>query len=119
MARETGFPTADAQDDFLRARRRQALARVSAILRGQPDVNVLLPFDEVVAALGRVGERDLGVQLIALDSIVGTVDRRKDFDRQFRPTSGRVRHRFEQMADAQRRGASMPPIDVYRIGELH
>ncbi len=119
MPRETGFPTADAQDDFLRARRRQALARVSAILRGHPDVNVLLPFDEVVAALGRVGQRDLGVQVIPIDSIVGTVDRHKDFDREFRPTSSRVRRRFEQMADAQRRGVAMPPIAVYRIGDLH
>jgi hypothetical protein len=30
-----------------------------------------------------------------------------------------VRARFEQIANAQRRGASMPPIDVYRVGELH
>jgi hypothetical protein len=33
--------------------------------------------------------------------------------------SARVRPRFEQIANAQRRGASMPPIDVYRVGQLH
>ena len=120
MARDTGFPTSDAQDDFLRARRRRALARLSATLRREPsDVDVMLPFDEVVAALGRQSERDLGYTPIALDSIVGTVDRGKDFDRQFRPTSARVRLRFERIANAQRRGESMPPIDVYRIGDVH
>ena len=119
-ARDTGFPRNDAQDDFLRARRRRALARLSATLRLQSgDVDVILTFDEVVDALGRIAERELGMKTIALDSIVGTVDRGRDFDRAFRPTSGRVRTRFERIADAQRRGAAMPPIDVYRVGELH
>jgi len=120
MARETGFPTQDAQDDFLRARRRRVFAQLSALLRLEPgDVDVMLSFDEVVDALGRVGERDLGVQSIPIESIVGTVDRRKEFDRAFRPTSSRARARFERIAEAARRGVALPPIDVYRIGELH
>jgi hypothetical protein len=120
MARDTGLPSADAQFDFGRARRRRALSRLAARLRGEPgDVNVILPFDEVVAALGRRGERRLGLQTIPLDSIVGTVDRKREFDRRFRPTSGRVRPRWERINVAQRRGDSMPPIDVYRIGDLH
>ena len=120
MARDTGLPSADAQFDFNRARRRRALSRLSARLRGERgDVNHILPFEEVVAALGRRGERRLGQQLIPLDSIVGTVDRGREFDRRFRPTSQRVRPRWERIAAAQRRGEGMPPIDVYRIGELH
>ncbi len=119
-ARDTGFPSNDAQDDFLRARRRRVLARLSAVLRLESgDVDVMLSFDEVVEALGRVGERDLGVHTLAIESIVGTVDRGKEFDRAFRPTSGRVRTRFERIAESQRRGQSMPPIDVYRVGDLH
>jgi hypothetical protein len=59
------------------------------------------------------------VRSIELESIVGTVDRGKEFDREFRPTSSRARTRFERIAEAQRRGVSMPPIDVYRVGELH
>jgi hypothetical protein len=120
MARDTGFPQTDAQFDFGRARRRRALARLAARLRREPDdVDLILPFEEVVEALGRKGERNLGLQVIELDSIVGTVDRGREFDRSFRPTSGRVRRRWERVAEAQRRGKSMPPIDVYRIGELH
>jgi hypothetical protein len=50
---------------------------------------------------------------------VGTVDRnRGDFDRAFRPSLG-VRSRWEAIAEARRRGAAMPPIDVYRIGDMH
>jgi len=120
MSPDTGFPLADAQNDFLRARRRQALARLAERLRRTPDdVGVILPFEEVVAALGRTGERSLGLQAIPLESIVGTVDRTGDFDRQFRPTSSRVRSRWESIAQAERRGTAMPPISVHRVGELH
>jgi hypothetical protein len=116
----TGLNTADAQDDFLRVRRRRALSRIAHRLRGEPgDVNVILPFEEVVAALGRTSERQLGLQVVPLDAIVGTVDRTRDFDRQFRPTSGRVRARWERIAAAMRGGEPLPPIDVYRIGDLH
>jgi hypothetical protein len=118
---DTGMPRADAASDFGRMRRRRALSLLAARLRGEPDdVNVILPFDEVVAALGRRGERDLGLQVIPLETIVGSVDRTRDFDRGFRPTSGKARERWERIATAVRRGQSMPPIDVYRIGsDLH
>ena len=80
----------------------------------------MVPFEEAVAALGRVGERDLGVQEIPLDSIVGSVDRRRgEFDRAFRPAVGDVRGRWERISLARRRGESLPPIDVYRVGDMH
>ncbi len=120
MNRDTGFPIADAENDFLRARRRQVLSRLAAWLRRAPDdVNIMLPFDEVVAALGRLGERRLGLQVITLDSIVGSVDRSREFDRRFRPTSGQVRERWQRLALAHRRGEPIPPIDVYRVGDMH
>jgi hypothetical protein len=116
----TGFPTADAENDFLRSRRRQVLSRLAAWLRREPDdVNEILPFDEVVAALGRTGERRLGLQVVTLDAIVGSVDRTRDFDRLFRPRSQRTRERWERLARAQRRGEAIPPIDAYKVGELY
>jgi hypothetical protein len=120
MPGDTGFPTADAENDFLRVRRRQVLSRLAAWLRREPDdVNIMLPFDEVVGALGRTGEQRLGLRVIRLDSIVGSVDRTRDFDRRFRPTSGRMRERWQRLALAQRRGEAIPPIEVYRVGDLH
>ena len=118
---DTGFPNQDAQTDFSRARRGQQMARVAARLRREPDdVGAILPFDEVVDALGRRSEKRLGLQTIDLDSIVGTVDRsRREFDRSFRPTSRKVKRRWQGIAEAMRRGDSMPPIDVYRVGDLH
>ena len=118
--RSTGMPRLDAQNDFLRARRRAAASRVAARLRGEPgDVRMVLPYEEVIEALGFVSERSAGVEVVALDAIVGTVDRERDFDRSFRPTSARVRSRWENIAAAMRRGESLPPVDLVRIGEIY
>ena len=118
--RSTGVPRLDAQNDFQRARRHATAARLAARLRGEPDdVRMVLPYEEVVAALGFVSEHRVGLEIVALDTIVGSVDRGREFDRSFRPTSGRVRSRWEHIAAAVRRGESMPPIELRRIGEIH
>ena len=117
---DTGFPRADAENDFLRARRRQFLTALAHRLRGQRDSDRIMPLDQVAGRCsGWRGERQLGLQTIRLDTIVGTVDSQRDFDRRFRPTSNRVRYRWERLALAQRRGEAIPPIDVYRVGDLH
>jgi hypothetical protein len=119
-SRSTGMPKLDAQHDFARARRRAAMARLAARLRGEPDdVRIVLPYSEVIDALGFVSERYAGGEVVSLDKIVGTVDRGRDFDRSFRPTSARVRSRWEHIAAAMRRGEAMPPVDLLRIGEIY
>jgi hypothetical protein len=96
------------------------LARVSSVLRREPtDIAHVLPFEEVVDALGLRDQRSLGLQLVPLDAIVGSVGRTREFDRAFRPTSERVRPRWERIAAAHRRGEAMPPIDVYKVGSLY
>ena len=116
----SGFPESDAQSDFSRARRARLLADIGRRLRREPDdVALMLPFEEVVEALGRTGQRDLGLQVVPLDAIVGTVDRGVDFDRAMRPTSARLRSRWERIASAQRRGEALPPVSLYKIGDLY
>ncbi|GAC1329790.1 MAG: ParB N-terminal domain-containing protein [Mycobacteriales bacterium] len=116
---DTGFPDADSRDDFSRARRRYLSAAVAARLRGRGDLNVMLPFDEVVTALGYRGEQARGLRSVPLDAIVGSVDRLNGFDRRFRPASALARDRFERISAAQRRGQDMPPIQLYEVGEAY
>jgi hypothetical protein len=116
----SGFPESDAQSDFSRARRSRLLADIGRRMRREPDdVALMLPFEEVVEALGRVGQHDLGLQIVPLDAIVGTVDRGVDFDRGLRPTSARLRSRWERIAAAQRRGEALPPVSLFKIGDLY
>jgi hypothetical protein len=119
-SRSTGLSGVDAQHDFMRARRRATISRLVARLRGEPDdVAVVLPYEEVIEALGFVSEQSLGLKVVPLDQIVGSVGRERDFDRRFRPTSGRSRGRWEQIAAAARRGESFPPVDLVKVGQLY
>jgi hypothetical protein len=116
----TGQPREDAKIAFDKERRRRALSRLASRMRFEADdVSHMLPFEEVVAALGATSRHSAGEKVIPLDSIVGTVDRRRgDFDRSFRP-SPNTRGRWERIAEARKRGEAMPPIDVFRIGDLY
>jgi hypothetical protein len=116
----SGFPGPDAQNDFSRARRHRLLTEIARRLRREPDdVGLILPFEEVVDALGRTGQSDLGLKVVPLDAIVGTVDRNAEFDRGFLPTSPRLRSRWERINAAQRRGETMPPVSLYKVGDLY
>jgi uncharacterized ParB-like nuclease family protein len=120
LLRDTGSPRADAEADFLRARQLQVIAALTARMLGKESGDrKALSFQEVVDALGRVDEVALGVQVIPVEQIVGSVDRVRDFDPKFRPRTGLSRQRFERIDEAVRRGQPLPPIDVYRIGEIY
>jgi hypothetical protein len=116
----TGLPREDAKIAFDRERRRRALSRLASRMRFEADdVSHMLPFEEVVRALGATSRSSRGEQVIPLNSIVGTVDRRRgDFDRSFRP-SPNTRGRWERIAEARKRGEEMPPIDVFQLGDLY
>lgn len=120
MVSSSGSPRVDAESDFLRARRHQVLAALAAKLTNDSeDVTQSMSFEEVVNALGRRAENYLGTKLIPLDAIVGSVDKVRDFDRRFRPTSARSRQRWERLARASRTGEEIPPIDVYQVGDYY
>ncbi|MFI5428543.1 metallophosphoesterase [Aeromicrobium sp. UC242_57] len=115
----SGSPRVDAESDFMRARRHQVLSSLAARLRNDSDDAQAMSFDEVVDALGRRAENYLGTKLIPLDAIVGSVDKVRDFDRRFRPTSARSRQRWERLSRASRTGEEIPPIDVYQVGDYY
>lgn len=112
----SGSPRTDASYDFNRARRRQALSRLRHLmLRRSGEV---IRYEDVVASAGYVDEVDVGLRVIRLEDVVGTIDRARDFDRSFRPTSGRSRARWERIAAAYRTGEDLPPIRVRRVGDM-
>ncbi len=115
-----GYDAEGARKDFDRGLRRHALAELGNRVRREPgDALEMLPFEDVVAALGRRSQTDLGIQTIRLDSIVGTVGRHNEFDRAFRPASKKLRDRWLRVAKTRRSGTDLPPIEVYRVNGLH
>lgn len=117
MVSDTGFPRADAEADFLKVRRQQRMSGLARRMRG--DEERVLALDEVLRAVGNRGEQALGVQSIPVERIVGSVDKVREFDPSFRPTSGRNRARWERLSEAVRRGQPIPPIDVYQVGDMY
>lgn len=115
----TGSPRADAEADFLRARRQQVLGSIAGRFRGDADQAALLSFEETVRALGFRGETREGLLVIPLERVVGSVDKVTTFDRSFRPTTGRARDRWERLDQAFRRGEEVPPIEVYKLGDMY
>ena len=61
-----------------------------------------------------------GIQPVAVASIVGTVEVAKAdvFDASFRPQGSDAEH-WKRLWLAVAHGASLPPISVYRVGDLH
>ena len=127
----TGLVQQDARDDFDRARRQAACAKLAGWLLGRPASCHRLPvLGEVATVPGagaagpgvrlleweRVGRGPVSETMVPIDQIVGTVEPTKCFDRRFRPTSDVVRSRFQRIAAEIRSGRGMEPVELYRCG---
>jgi hypothetical protein len=114
-----GWSLVEAEHAYRGLARRRRRAEIAARLRHRdPRTLRYLPTDTGWAAVAH--RRRLGVQPIAIESIVGSVDGPKAlaFDACFRPPRW-SRGRWIQMCLAVRRGTAMPPIAVYRAGGEH
>jgi hypothetical protein len=114
----TGRP-GEADERFrrlVRARRRHARLQR---LRGRP-VEALDVVDAGAGALAHAERRALGVQVIPVASVTGTVEhvKARAFDRRFRPDRASA-ERWTRLWLAHAHGAALPPISVYRLGGAH
>jgi hypothetical protein len=115
----TGRVAADAGRAFTRERRRRWLDTTRGRLPrrggGEPALRLLRDDDAAGAE-----QRALGVRAVELGTIVGSTepDKVRAFDARFRPpawTAGR----WQGIWLARRRGAALPPIEVFRLGGDH
>jgi hypothetical protein len=117
---ETGNLLIDAQTAFARQRRRRRFDRVGTWLRRSPQASRLTALEEALGAAPPSNRRRAGLHALSLESIVGTAEPAKArvFDSRFRvPESSR--HRWESLWMASRKGAALPPISVFRLGQRH
>jgi hypothetical protein len=108
----TTLPEAD--ERFCRAVRRRRRSALWARMRGRRPNELALLDDHALA-----DRRPLGVLLVRIDTVVGTVEpgKARDFDGAFRPrTANREHWKRVWVAHA---GQNLPPIAVYRVGGRH
>jgi hypothetical protein len=106
-----------AHADFESARRKAFWRRLRSWLTRKP--NELLSFDEVQRHLPVRSQHTLGPRVIAIDQIVGSVGRYRDFDRAFLPRHAHSRGRWTNVDRAHLEDVLLPPIEVYQVGEIY
>lgn len=107
-----------AHRDFSQARMRAFWEGVWSLVNRKP--NELLDFEEVKQRLRlEGGERDLGVQNIPLDKIVGSVGRYNDFTRKFLPRKSVNEDRWRRINALARGAYGLPPIEAYKVGDVY
>jgi len=103
--------------DFQSARQRAGLEEVLARITGKS--TELLSYDEVAEKLKLRARTERGVQHIPLDAIVGSLGRYTDFTRTFLPRRNDDKQRWAGVKAATEDDLGLPPIEVYKVGEVY
>ena len=103
--------------DFRKARNRAFLEEIIARFTGE-SID-LLSYEEVRQKLKTHGSSERGLMDIPLNSIVGSLGRYADFTRDFLPRQDANQDRWTRVKLAVSDTVGLPPIDVYKIGEVY
>ena len=93
------------------------MQEILARLRGKS--NQLLSYDEVAEKLNLRARTERGTRMIPVDAIVGSVGRYTDFTRTFLPRRANDEQRWARVKAAMEEDAGLPPIEVYKVGEVY
>ena len=103
--------------DFRSARQRAAIQEILSRFTGKS--TQLLSYEDVAEKLKLRARMERGVQHIPLDAIVGSVGRDTDFTRAFLPRRAVNQQRWANVKTAMEDGAGLPPIEVYKVGDVY
>ena len=109
----------DALQDFNDARRKAAFQEILARLTGKS--NELLSYEEIAKKLKLNVRTEGGIQEIPVKAIVGSVGRYTEFTRNFLPRKNDDQVRWARVKSAidDPRSTGLPPIEVYKVGEVY
>jgi hypothetical protein len=107
----------DIEADFDRARHKAFAHDLLAVIGRRP--NDLIPYHELRSRLSPEREVYRGVQSVPLDNIVGSMDRFRDFDREFLPRQSFTKGRWKSVDRAYYQDKRLPPIQLYKVGDVY
>jgi hypothetical protein len=106
--------------DFHRALLKASLRRWKARLRKEAYAHeCLLSFDEAKGALTRWTQGYLGIRIVEVEKITGSVGRYRDFDGAFLPLKRNMVDRWGRIDRAYHRGDELPAVSLYKIGDRY
>ncbi len=106
-----------ASSDFNKAKSKAIFNTVLNILR--PEKRELLSFYDVKTLVRTKTESYKGMQVIKIDDIAGSEGRYHDFNKAFLPKREHLRKRWESIDKAYITDVILPPIKLYKIGEVY
>jgi hypothetical protein len=105
--------------DFTRACRRALIRRLQARIFGDPASTRMPSFEDVSSEFGACNRVRLVTRVVAVEKIVGSVGRFRDFDRTFLPTRSSLETRWKRVDRAYHRGRELPPVVLFKLGESY
>lgn len=105
--------------DYKEARQKAALQALLARLTGKSEQLELLSYEEVRQKLRGIKTSREHLRTIPLNAIVGSVGRYNDFTRNFLPRESVNKDRWARIRAEALGLTGLPPIDVYKIGEVY
>ena len=103
--------------DFQNARRKADMQDLLALLTGRS--TELLSYEEVRTKLHAIEGSRRELQDIPIESIVGSVGRYTDFNKNFLPLHESDKERWSRVMIEATGSMGLPPIEVYQIGEVY
>ncbi len=103
--------------EFEGARFKSLLNSLKYILIGRN--NELLSFEKVKKEFELYKQRYLGVRTVEVDSIIGSLDRYRDFDRYFLPKKVHLQERWARIHGLIASDVILPPVKLYKVGEIY
>lgn len=105
------------RQDFEKARQKAFLNDIRSTISGR--TNDLVPFQEIRRRLNPEAESYRGMQTVAVNKIVGSMDRFRDFDRTFLPRKKATQGRWTRIDRAYYEDIRLPPIQLYKVGGIY
>jgi hypothetical protein len=114
---DTNTPYDISNQEFESARFKSLLNNLKYLLVGRN--NELLSFEKVKEGFSLYRQRYLGVQTVRVDSIVGSLDRYRDFDRYFLPKKVHLQSRWARIHNLMASDVILPLVKLYKVGEIY
>ena len=101
--------------DFTRARHKAFLRRVRARVFGDSGSTRMHSLEDASSRIGAFNRVRLGRRVVAVEKIVGSVGRFRDFDRGFLPTRQSLETKWKRVDRAYHRGQTLPPVSLFEV----
>ncbi|NMA62004.1 MAG: ParB N-terminal domain-containing protein [Firmicutes bacterium] len=76
-------------------------------------------FDTPKEKYGLTDSIDLGLRIVPVEDIVGSVNRWRDFDARFRIKNKSTMYRYQRIKQAVEQGQIMPPVILYKVRDKY